>query len=223
MTRETLSRHNPYIRYLAPFCVFLLASAAQGAASSPEMFWLLYAIKIVATLLAIFYCFKGYRQEIAGRFDPWAVVVGVAVLIPWIINYHAWPAPADIGAAAFDPAAVPAVLAPAILIKLIASSLVIPVIEELTFRSFLMRVFIKNDFLSVPLGSYTALSFWATVAAFAAMHPAWQWDVAALAGIAYGAYLVKTKNLVGCMIAHGTTNLGLGLYVIITGTWELWV
>jgi membrane protease YdiL (CAAX protease family) len=41
-------------------------------------------------------------------------------------------------------------------------------------------------------------------------------------GILYGLYLVKTKNLIGCIIAHATTNLGLAIYVVYTQKWYFW-
>lgn len=164
---------------------------------------------------AIAFCFRKHLREISGGFDWRAAAVGLLVLALWLANYHLFYDTAD---------SVPQAQTTFFIgIKLLGSSLVIPVVEELFFRSFLMRYLIKNDFLSVPLGSYTPFSFWFTAIAFAAMHPSWQWGAALIAGAAYGLYLIKTKNLIGCIIAHGATNLGIGLYILMTDHWALWL
>jgi CAAX prenyl protease-like protein len=204
---------SPFVRYLAPFGLFLLLGYT-AALLPTELYWAGYAARALLVLLAIVFLFKNHAKEIAGQFDWKAVGVGLAVLVIWVVNYHLFR-PTNSDAAPFDTHAV--------LLKLLASSLVVPLVEELFFRSFLMRYFIKNDFLSVPLGSYTAAAFWMTALAFAAMHPSWQWGAALLASIAYGGYLIKTQNLVGCIFAHGVTNAGIGLYVIATGSWGLWI
>ena len=100
--------------------------------------------------------------------------------------------------------------------------LIVPIMEELIWRSFLMRYLVKANFLTIPLGHYSHLSFWGTVIAFTLVHRPWEWPVAAATGILYGAYIVKRKNLIGCMLAHATTNLGLAVYVLITGSWHYW-
>jgi CAAX prenyl protease-like protein len=205
----------PLLRYLTPFAAFLLLSFLQGTVEGTT-FWWMYAAKILAVAALIALLFRGYWQEIPGKFDWRAVAVGLGVLALWLVNYHLFYDTAQ-SPGAFDASSQ------ILLLKILGSSLIIPVIEELFFRSFLMRYLVQSDFLSVPLGRYTAFSFWVTAIVFAAMHPAWQWGAALAAGAAYGAYLVKTKNLVGCILAHATTNFGLALYIIATGEWALWM
>jgi hypothetical protein len=36
------------------------------------------------------------------------------------------------------------------------------------------------------------------------------------------AMFVMTRSIWDCVVAHLVTNLLLGIYVIATGTWELW-
>lgn len=88
-------------------------------------------------------------------------------------------------------------------VRLLGSALVISVAEELFFRKWLM------DFGG----------FWWSVALFAVEHD--RWFVGALAGIAYG-LLARRKGLGSAIVAHALTNLLLGLYVIRTGSWQLW-
>ncbi|MGA7827253.1 MAG: CPBP family glutamic-type intramembrane protease [Geobacteraceae bacterium] len=43
-----------------------------------------------------------------------------------------------------------------------------------------------------------------------------------MAGIAYNLLLYRTKSLSACILAHGLTNLALGIYVLQTGKWYFW-
>ena len=103
--------------------------------------------------------------------------------------------------------------------RLAGISLCVPVMEELFWRGFLMRWLIKEDFTSVPLGTYQPFSFWITTACFAAVHGA-EWPLAVGVGVLYGAWFVRTKSLGNIMLAHGVTNLLLALYCLITNDWH---
>lgn len=205
---------SPLFRYIAPFAALLLFSFPQGMVDVSAL-WLAYSVKILAVAVLIIALFRGHWQEINGGFDWRAVGVGLGVLVLWIGNYH-------LLYDATDPATPYDTSFHYFVVRALGSSLVIPLVEELFFRSFFMRYLVQNNFLSVQLGRYTAFSFWGTAVFFALMHPAWQWGAALAAGAAYGAYLVKTKNLVGCIVAHATTNAGIALYVFLTGEWALW-
>lgn len=212
--------NNPYIRYLAPLGVFLALGVVQGFATDPLPIWALYGLKVTVAAIVFWFLFSGHWHEIAGRFDIKAMLLGIAVCVIWIPYCHYF---APDAAATFDPSELPAMVAvAAIAVRILGASIVTPLIEETVWRSFIMRFLIKDDFLSVPLGAYTFWSFWGTALSFMIVHPMWQWPVALLAGVAYGYYLVRTKNLKGCIIAHGVTNLGISIYAIATGTWGLW-
>jgi len=34
--------------------------------------------------------------------------------------------------------------------------------------------------------------------------------------------LRSTRSLLACIVAHGVTNLSLGIYVLTTGNWKYW-
>ena len=57
------------------------------------------------------------------------------------------------------------------------------------------------------------------VALFAVEHD--RWLVAAICGIAYGALYLR-RGLGAAIVAHVTTNLVLGLWVLKTGQWQFW-
>lgn len=214
-------RENPYIRYLLPLLVFVVLGASQGMAENSPIFWSIYSFKIIATAALLWFLFRAHWQEIEGRPDVWSVITGIMVFVLWLVHYEIFSKNTT---PAFDPHVFesPAMMALALGIRMIGAVLLVPLLEEIVWRSFIMRWLIKEDFLSVRLGSYTFFSFWLTVFSFMLVHPMWQWSVAAFAGFAYGFYLVRTRNLWGCIVAHAVTNLGISLYAIFTGTWGLW-
>ena len=98
-------------------------------------------------------------------------------------------------------------------------TLCVPVMEELFWRGFLMRWLIREDFTSVPLGTYQPVSFAVTTAFFAAVHGP-EWPMGLVVGLLYGAWFVRTKRLGDIMLAHGVTNLLLAFYCLGTNDWH---
>jgi membrane protease YdiL (CAAX protease family) len=103
--------------------------------------------------------------------------------------------------------------------RLLGISLVVPVMEELFWRGFLMRWLIREDFLSVPLGTFQPFSFWTTTLFFASIHGA-EWPLGIIVGLFYGAWFVRTKNLGNVMLAHGVTNFLLAWYCLFADDWH---
>ena len=107
-------------------------------------------------------------------------------------------------------------------VRVLESAVLVPVLEELFWRGWLMRWIIRPDFETVPLGQYTAFSFWAVAVLFASEHGPY-WDVGLIAGIAYNWWMVRTRNLADCMLAHGVTNALLAAYVLLFHQWQYWL
>jgi CAAX prenyl protease-like protein len=84
----------------------------------------------------------------------------------------------------------------------------------------LIRYVISPKFESVPLGAFTPGSFLVTAVLFGSEHHLWLAGI--LAGITYNLLLYRTGRLWPCILAHGITNLILGMHVIITGEWHWW-
>lgn len=106
------------------------------------------------------------------------------------------------------------------LVRLAGSALVISVIEEFFWRGFLYRWIQKVDFLSVNPGVLDWTAFLATAAIFGAEHT--EWLAGFLCGLAYGALYLKTRDIWAACVAHVTTNLLLGIYVLATGAYQFW-
>jgi hypothetical protein len=98
----------------------------------------------------------------------------------------------------------------------------VPILEELFWRGWLMRMLIGPDFQKVPLGAYAPSAFWLTAVLFASEHGAY-WDVGLAAGIVYNWWIIRCKNLADCMLAHAVTNALLAAYVLMAGQWQYWL
>jgi uncharacterized protein len=99
--------------------------------------------------------------------------------------------------------------------------IIVPIVEELFWRGWLMRWLIDHDFERVPLGSYSPLAFWATAALFASEHGPY-WDVGLVTGAIYNLWMIRTKSLASCIVMHAVTNGLLCVYVIAAGQWQYW-
>jgi CAAX prenyl protease-like protein len=109
-----------------------------------------------------------------------------------------------------------------ILLRIVRAAVVVPIVEELFWRGFLMRWLIRQPFERVPLGSYAPAAFWVTAALFAVEHGPY-WEVGLLAGIAYNWWMIRTKRLGDLFLAHAVTNLCLALFVLWTKRWDFWM
>jgi CAAX prenyl protease-like protein len=99
---------------------------------------------------------------------------------------------------------------------------IVPVIEELFWRAWLMRWLVNSDFRKVPLGTYAPLAFWLTAILFACEHGPY-WDVGFVAGLIYNSWMVRTKSVADCILMHAVTNAALSAYVIATHQWQYWL
>jgi uncharacterized protein len=107
-----------------------------------------------------------------------------------------------------------------ILVRLAGSSLVVPPLEEVFFRSFLYRYIDNPDFLSVPLGVLRGIPFLVTAVLFGFEHN--QWLAGILCGFAYQGLVCLKGRLGDAIAAHAVTNLLLGLWVVWRGAWNFW-
>ena len=100
---------------------------------------------------------------------------------------------------------------------------VVPLIEEIFWRGFLLRYLIRDDdFSRVPFGSFTWRSFAIVTVGFCFEHSTPDWPAALLTGALYNLVAYRTRSLSACVLAHALTNLLLGIYVLRTGQWGFW-
>jgi hypothetical protein len=188
-----------------------------------------YPVRVVV-LAAILWFFSRHVIDFSTRFRVASVGVGVAVFVVWVLPDTLWPdyrshwlfrnaltgevqsrLPADLRGK-------PDVL----VFRAIRAVILVPIIEELFWRAWLMRWLVNNNFSRVGLGTYHPGAFWITAALFAVEHGPY-WEVGLLAGIAYNYWMVRTRSLGDCILAHAVTNAALSAFVVGTGRWEYWL
>lgn len=190
-----------------------------------------YSVACLVSLLAVIVAMPGYLK-IPFRVNNLAYVVGIAGIVVWIglwwLDDHVLHVGSMISKhsrAAFNPLEElkhnPTWMYTFLAIRMLGLVLIIPIAEEFFTRGFLMRYIEDIDWDQIPMGMATWKSVVGILVYGAIAHPGEL--VAALAwfGLITWMYL-RTKNVWDCVIAHGLTNLLLGIYVLTTGTWELW-
>jgi len=182
--------------------------------------YIVKAIAVTASLLILRRPLADIHVN-AGVILP-SVVIGLVVCVLWVAIDRAVPYPHLGTRVAFDPTPLQASgwWAPFLVTRFFGLALMVPVMEEVFWRSFLLRYLTKSDFRSLPIGTFSASALGIMVAASALAHP--EWLVAVIASLAYALWLRQSRSLFGIIVAHATTNATLGGYVLYTGSWQYW-
>jgi hypothetical protein len=146
--------------------------------------------------------------------------IGLVVFALWI--KMDWTLGTNGAPQGFDPSLLPGQNTRIILtfFRIIGAVLVVPLMEELFWRSFLIRYIIDKNFDKVPIGTFTWASFILTVVLFGLEH---NYILAGImAGIFYNILLYRTRSLAQCVLSHAVTNLALAIYIVYTGKWYFW-
>lgn len=107
-------------------------------------------------------------------------------------------------------------------LRLTRMVVVVPLLEEIFWRGFLLRYLVRDDFRTVPFGTFTWTSFIVTGAGFCLEHQAADWPAAAVTGVLYNLAAYRTRSLLACVVAHAVTNLALAIYLLQTRQWGFW-
>ncbi len=214
-----------WVPYVAPMVLFLLFTLVEG--QLPKSWYVpLYMAKAVLVSIVLFAVSKAWRHEIKPemRFVPIALLVGMAVFAEWVLLDKWIPYPYLGTRTSYNPFVEitnPALRYSFLAVRLYGLVLLVPVMEEVFWRSFLLRFVTDiDDFKRVPIGDYSAVAFLVVAAMFALSHP--EWLVAFICAAAYALLLRTTRSLFACIVAHAVTNLALGVYVLTTGDWKFW-
>ena len=107
-----------------------------------------------------------------------------------------------------------------IVLRVCSAVVLIPIIEEIFWRSYLMRRLDQFDFYNLPAAAVSWFSIVVTSFVFALAHR--ELLAAFITGIIYAYLYRRTGKLWTAIVAHGTTNLLLAAYVLKTGSYEYW-
>ncbi len=217
---------HPAAAYVAPFAAFLVLLAVGPQLPIGE--WE-QPLRVVVLTAAVWYFSRGVL-DFRCRHLIASVAVGLAVFAIWVGPDTMWP---DYRSHWLFENSITGKVASSLpegfqlsimvlVFRSIRAVVLVPVVEELFWRGWLMRWLIDSNFQKVPLGTYSALSFFVTAVLFASEHGPF-WDVGLVAGLIYNGWIVKTKRLGDCIVAHAVTNGVLSAYVIVAGKWEYWL
>jgi uncharacterized protein len=232
---KTLRLDEAILYRALPFALFMaFIGVDEGIRFAVQHHWLtvpdsapyyLYPVKTVS-VAALLYLYRGKYQELQlkdllnGRTSAAVCVIGVLTFVMWISMD--WTLPGAGAPKGFNPTLLPegAVRLLMTATRVAGAVLVVPLMEELFWRSFLLRYLIDPDFESVPVGRFTWGSFLATTVLFGLEHHLFVAGM--VAGAIYTIILYKTRSLAQCVLAHAVTNLALAGYVLYTSKWYFW-
>jgi hypothetical protein len=215
---------HPAVAWVLPFGVFIGLLALQQLIPIPA------PVRFLVTIGAIVLV---SREPLRGRPSAplLSILLGLAVFAIWVgpdVIAPSWRhLPLFNNAVVGHPAGNTPPASkndPLFLFFRIAISVVaVPILEELFWRGWLMRWLIDSDnFERVPLGTYAPMAFWVVALLFASEHGSF-WDVGLLTGVIYNWWMVRTRNLWDCILAHAVTNGALAAYVVLAGQWQYWL
>jgi hypothetical protein len=221
---------HPAVMRVTPFAIFIafLALSSFVHEIAPQhaewdLRWL-NVLRAVAVTLALACFWRGYGEfEAFGgvKAHQWllAIGTGLAVFLVWINFDEGW---AVVGhTRGFDPTGrdggIDLTLAS---LRWAELALVVPVIEELFWRSFLLRWLDSREFSAADPRRVSPRAFALTAVLFASEHS--HWFAGLIAGLFYNWVYIRTGNLWVPIASHAISNGALGIWVLATRNWHLW-
>jgi uncharacterized protein len=219
--RELLQRSPTYAR-VAPFAIFVLLTSAQGM--SPDAKYWFYTLKTVFSVWMIWEM-RSLITEMRWAISWEAVVIGILMCVLWVgldpyypMNHiFLKPLPGDAWVP-FERFGNGAIAWALVIIRAFGMTFVVPPIEEVFYRSFLYRIFIKDDWEKVPMGYFAGASFVVCSLIFGMLH--YEWLPGIICGMAYLGLVIRKKRLGDAMTAHAITNFLLIVWAVWKGEWK---
>jgi CAAX prenyl protease-like protein len=215
-----------FVRSL-PFGLYIVLLALESLlpewAPGFDMRWL-YPLKAGLVALALAVLWRHYTElkswSLPFRHLLLSVAVGLMVLVLWVNLDAGWMLMGKVGKG-FNPTNVAGQIDwRLVAFRIAGAALVVPVMEELFWRSFVQRWAQQHDFMTLDPAQVGLKALLIASALFAVEHL--QWLAGLIAGLAYGWLYIRTRNLWSPIIAHAVTNGVLGAYVVATGRWSFW-
>ena len=214
---------------VVPFAAFMMLLALRGMVPADGSWgidprWIYGAtVLVVGALLAWFW--REYGELVSQTWPTLteaviAVVVGLVVFVLWISLDAPWMKLGE-ATAGFTPLdAQGRIDWPLVVVRWIGAALIVPVMEELFWRSYLMRWIQSPQFESVVPQKVGLKAVVLSTFVFMLAHTLWL--AAIVAGLAYALLYLRSGKLWLPIIAHAVTNGALGVWVVVTGKWAFW-
>jgi CAAX prenyl protease-like protein len=221
---------SPMAAYTVPFLVFMgglvLASALRSIGS--DIFWVrhpeywVYPLQTALCAVTLVFYWRQYDFAKRGGLLT-ATLAGLVVLGVWVSPQAVFGIPERVDG--FDPTVFgegTALYWMSGVARFARLVVIVPLVEEIFWRGFLMRFLVREDFDKARIGEFQWKAFLLVAAFFMLVHSMADWPAAFLCGLAYNFVAVKTGSLSACVLAHAVTNLGLGIYIRATRQWGFW-
>ncbi len=220
-----------------PFLVFMVFTSLPSSWYPGAEFWN-YAIKTLAAA-ALLVWLRPWLPEMKWAVSWEAIAVGLGIAVLWLACDQWLPTSSQIwgwfesGMARMpkvkpaDPwnpvgffAEAPAIGWSLVAVRVIGRSVIVPMVEEVFYRSFIYRMFVDAaKFNQVEFSTYKPLAFYGTSILFGLAHGD-LWIPGILCGMAYQGLVLRKNRLGDAMMAHGVTNLVISLWTIYRGDWR---
>jgi len=218
-SRAAWARILPFGAYI--FFIILGDMLERTGIARADLRWL-YPVQIAAVGLLLALNWRRYHELRGPLSSPRqllvSLAVGVLVLILWINLVAPWM---TVGASpGYDPSTNGELDWMLIAVRIAGAALVVPVMEELFWRSFVMRWVDSADFEALEPARVGIKGFLVSVVLFGFEHNLWLAGI--VAGVAYSLLYMRHRNLWSAVLAHAVTNGLLGAWVVATGSWAFW-
>ncbi len=221
---ESPAESRAWIGYVAPMTAFMGMTYLEGV--MPKQYVWIYIAKAVLVTGLLIAGRAAWKRDVRWSLPMLLLgtVVGMACFAGWVLIDPLTPHFKFLGTRTeynpFKEIADPTVRALFLAVRFYGLALAVPVMEELFWRSFLLRWITDQEFEKLPVGTFSWAAFAIVAAGFGVAHP--EWLAAILFAAAMALLLRQTRSLFACIVAHGVTNLALGIFVLITHNWKYW-
>jgi CAAX prenyl protease-like protein len=209
----------PFALYM--FFIFVADMAVRAGLDEASLRYL-YPIKIGVVLGALLVLRRHYSELngfIGLREGVLAVLAGLVVLVLWVNLDAGWMTLGE--SSGYDPRGPGGTINwPLVVVRILGAALVVPVMEELFWRSFLLRWIDTPDFLNASYKNIKYRGFIVSVILFGIEHNLWFAGV--VAGAVYSLLYMRKGKLWSAIVAHAVTNGLLGVFIIYTEQWTYW-
>lgn len=223
---------SPLLIRAAPFVVFVMLTTLQGVLGEASRYWLYLAKSLVGIwMIAII---RPFIPELKWAVTPRSILAGVVVFAIWVGLDGLYPTTDVIfsflglgskeTAVPWNPSmqfgAGSGLAWLMTTTRILGSSLVVPPIEEVFYRSLVYRWIANPDIDQVTLRRLAWMPFVVTALLFGLAHREWLPGI--LCAMIYQSLVFRRGDLGEAVTAHGVTNLLLGAWVVWKGAWQFW-
>jgi len=226
---------NPAFPRVAPFVLFMaFIGLEQGLRALLEgqvlhfdtavLNWL-YLPKAVLVGLMLWLLRQSYTEVITRdlldfRKTALSLLTGLLIFILWI-NMD-WTLGSQSAPAGFNPAVFETEQAKwlMIFVRIAGAVIIVPIMEELFWRSFLLRYLIDSNFTLVEIGRFSLFSFVSVTLLFGLEHH--YLFAGIMAGVIFNGIYYYTRSIAQCILSHAMANFCLAVYVLCTDNWSFW-